>query len=274
MCLIALAWQAHPEFSLVLAANRDEFHARPAAPLAFDAGAATIGGRDLEAGGRWLGLTPSGRMAAVTNVRRGVAESPRPHSRGELVEGFLRSKETSERWLQALSARADGYARFNLLVSDGQTLGYAGNADGWHAARVDPGLHTLSNAALDTPWPKSLDLRAALAQVMETLRAVPEAASIEALLAALQSRRPAADADLPDTGLGRERERALSSAFVAVGPYGTRCSSIVLQRRDGGWWFIEQRYGHDGASLGRTLLCGDARGERDAGVAWANRNAS
>jgi uncharacterized protein with NRDE domain len=267
MCLIALAWQAHPEFSLVLAANRDEFHARPAAALALDVATATVGGRDLEAGGRWLGMALDGRIAAVTNVRRGVAEAPRAHSRGELVEDFLRSDGPSEKWLETLSVRSQQYARFNLIVGDGRTLAYAGNADGWCSAAVAPGLHTLSNATLDTPWPKSLRLRTALQQALLDLGRVPQATLVEALLAALQSRQPAPDAELPDTGVGRERERALSPPFVALGPYGTRCSSLLLQRRDGYWWFIEQRYDRNGASLGRTQLHGDAHAARRNGNA-------
>ena len=260
MCLIALAWQAHPAFSLVLAGNRDEFHARPAAPLAFDARHGIAGGVDLQAGGRWLGLSTHGRLAAVTNVRRGVPEAPRPRSRGALVDDLLRGAEPLPELFDEIGRSAGDFARFNLLAADDQTLCYAGNADGWRREGVEPGLHTLSNAALDTPWPKTLKLRAALAHALGGLGDAPDIDFIEALMAALQSREIAEDGELPDTGIGLDRERALSPAFVALGPYGTRCSSLVLQRRDGRWWFIEQRYADDGRVLGRSMLAGDAGG--------------
>ena len=260
MCLIAFAGHTPPAFPLVLAGNRDEFHARPAAPLAFDAAQGIAGGVDLQAGGRWLGLSITGRIAAVTNVRRGVPEPTRPRSRGALVDGMLRRPEPLPELFQALSASAGDYARFNLIAADGQTLCYAGNADGWHAGEVAPGLHTLSNATLDTPWPKALRLRAALEHALDGLVDAPDDAFVEALMSALQSRQEAEDQALPDTGIGLDRERALSPAFVALGPYGTRCSSIVLRRHDGRWWFIEQRYAADGGPLGRTTLRGDVQG--------------
>ena len=260
MCLIAFAWQTHPAFSLVLAGNRDEFHARPAAPLAFDAAQGIAGGVDLQAGGRWLGLSTAGRLAAVTNVRRGVPEAPRPRSRGALVDDMLRCPEPLPALFEGLSQHAVDFARFNLIAADGETLCYAGNADGWRAGEVEPGLHTLSNATLDTPWPKALWLRAELEQALGGLDDAPDADFIESLMAVLQSRQLAEDGALPDTGIGLDRERALSAPFVALGPYGTRCSSLVLQRRDGRWWFIEQRYAEDGSQIGRTLLSGDVHG--------------
>lgn len=260
MCLITLAWQVHPRFPLLLAGNRDEFHARAAAPLEFDASTAIAGGRDLEAGGRWLGLSAAGRLAAVTNVRRGLAPAPGLRSRGELVEDFLGQLAGPTEVLDALRGRAADYAGFNLLLADRTTLGYAGTANGWHTGEVAPGLHSLSNASLDTDWPKTRALRAQLERGLSQLGSEPGPEFVEPLLAALCARQPAADAELPDTGIGLERERALSAAFVALGPYGTRCSSLVLQRDDGRWWFIEQRYAADGAVSGRSLLEGDAGG--------------
>lgn len=260
MCLIALAWHAHSDFDLVLAGNRDEFHARPAAPLAFDSRHGIAGGIDLQAGGRWLGLSITGRFAAVTNVRRGVPESPRPASRGALVERMLGSERPVLDELQGLAPDAGRYARFNLLASDDQALCYAGNADGWTLAPVDEGLHTLSNATLDIPWPKTRRLRAALEATLAGLHGAPDRHFVDAMLDALRSPEAADDHELPDTGIGLDRERALSSAFVALGPYGTRCSSLVLRRGDGRWWFIEQRYDPLGAPSGRTTLAGNQRG--------------
>ena len=262
MCLIAFAWQAHPQFDLLLAGNRDEFHARPAAPLALHAASGIAGGRDLQAGGRWLGLATSGRFAAVTNVRRGVPEATRPRSRGDLVENWLRGSDDPAAHLDQLAAHAADYARFNLLCADVQGMGYAGNAEGWRIQPVSPGLHVLSNAALDTPWPKTRQLASALTSANAALDSEPDEAWVSLLLGVLQRREPAADAELPDTGIGRERERALSSPFVALGPYGTRCSSLLLRRRDGHWWMIEQRYDAHGAVNGCTTLHGNRHGLR------------
>lgn len=260
MCLIAFAWQAHPQFDLVLAGNRDELHARRTAALAFDSPNGIAGGRDLQAGGRWLGIARSGRVAAVTNVRRGAPEAPRPLSRGALVEDWLRGSDAAAVHGARLAPQAASYARFNLLWADDQTLCHAGNAEGWHSGPVTPGLHTLSNATIDTPWPKSERLGGALERALTTLDVQPDARFVDPLMIALQDRQLAADAELPDTGIGIQRERLLSAPFVALGPYGTRCSSLLLRRRDGHWWFIEQRYDDAGQVTGRTALHGHRGG--------------
>lgn len=270
MCVLALAWRCHPRFDLVLAGNRDEFHDRPARAADFDPQTGIIGGLDLQAGGRWLGLTAGGRLAVVTNVRRGAPRTA-PASRGAIVETFLRSREPAATWLARLEAGQAHYAPFNLLVADeGGGLFWASNVDGGRRQEVEPGLHGLSNAALDTPWPKVLRLRQRLGRALAGLGQEPDPGFVTRMLAALRSRRRAADAALPDTGVGLDRERALSATFVRLGAYGTRCSSLVLRRDDGRWWFIEQRYDAHGRPAGRSLLSGDRHGPRAHGQGAAD----
>ena len=231
MCLILLAWEKHPRWRLVVAANRDEFHARPTAPAEWWGPQAPdlLAGRDLKEGGTWLGVTRAGRFAAVTNVRepqRTLAGAP---SRGHLVGNFLLSRAPSLGYLAGLMPLAQAFNGFNLLVMDGVTLAWLSNRA--PAMRtLPPGVYGVSNHLLDTPWPKVArgkdDLRAALA--------LDDGDEIEArLFESLARRDPAPDGELPETGVGTELERALSSAFIATPEYGTRSSTVLLLRRDG-----------------------------------------
>lgn len=250
MCLIALAYRAHPDFELVVAANRDEFHARPTAVAAAWAEAPEVaGGRDLAQGGSWLAVSRRGRLACVTNVRRMAAVDPAAPSRGGLVAGFVRDGEPAAAFAAALAPRAAAYAGFNLLLWDGAELRYLNNHPRFVSRTVPPGIHVVSNADLDTPWPKTRLLRRAMeAWLAEGGR--DEAA----LLAALADRRPAPDADLPDTRVGLDLERRLSPAFIADPVYGTRCTTLVQVRRDGAIRFREWRFDPAGAPAGRTEL--------------------
>jgi uncharacterized protein with NRDE domain len=259
MCLIALAWQAHPQFDVVLAGNRDEFLARPAAALDHDPATGVFGGRDLAAGGRWLGWHPSGRLAAVTNVRRGSPEPPRPRSRGALVEGWVAGDQAWPDFAAEQAVCAQDYARFNLLALHGAQLQVAGNVPGWHAAAVAPGLHGLSNGRLDEPWPKLRRATTLLGEWLQGLGAEPQPAQCNDLFGWLRDDSRADDAELPDTGIGRERERLLSPLFIRAPGYGTRCSSLLLRRRDGRWWFIERSWDAAGAVAGQVGWQGDAR---------------
>lgn len=247
MCLIAVAVKAHPRWHFVLAGNRDEFHARPAALAGFlDAGERTFGGRDLQSGGGWLQVDCGGRVAAVTNVRRGPAASA-PRSRGALVADFIASRTPAREYLDARLPVAGEYGRFNLLLWDGGGH-YASNHPAPRVRALDPGVHALSNADLDTPWPKTEALRAALAAwVAKTGRRTPRdgLGLLDPLFDALANPRPAEDADLPDTGVGLEWERRLSAAFIVGEDYGTRASSVVLVGDDG-LWFEERGFGPKG----------------------------
>jgi len=245
MCLIGLQWQCHGH-RLRIAANRDEFHARATAAAAWWPNSGPeetriFGGRDLQAGGGWLACTAGGRVAAVTNVR-GAAAPPQLQSRGSLVADFLKRNQTPAAFLEQLAPQADAYAGFNLIVSDGNTCCYAGNTPQWHSRALEPGVHVVSNADLDTPWPKT-----------ERLRAVLEAdADAESLFQALADDQPAHDQALPDTGVGREMERFLSPPFIRGQAYGTRASTLLSVQGDGAILFEERRFAADGIPAGGT----------------------
>lgn len=248
MCLIALAYRAHPAFELVLAANRDEYHGRPTAPAgAWDDVPEVFGGRDLSQGGSWLALSRQGRLACVTNVRRMAVPDPAAPSRGGLVAAFARGRDSAQAYAEALAPRAMAYAGFNLLLWDGRELRYLNNHPAFVSRAVTPGVHVVSNADLDTPWPKTERLRG----VMRAWAASGEGDE-GPLLAALADARPAPDADLPDTGVGLDLERRLSPPFIVDAAYGTRCTTLVTLRRDGAVRFTEWRFDPDGQPAGRT----------------------
>ncbi|MGH8539371.1 MAG: NRDE family protein [Stenotrophobium sp.] len=248
MCLISFTWRAHPRHALVLAANRDEFHDRPTAAANWWADAPDVfGGRDLSQGGGWLALSRRNRLAAVTNVRRMVPLDPAAPSRGKLVADFMRGTQSAADFATALTARAGTYAGFNLLLYDGDELIYANNHPVPVWTRVEPGVHGLSNAALDTPWPKLRRLRQQVADWTTRDEADPLQ-----LFAPLSDQRPAPDAELPDTGVGIEMERFLSSAFIRSARYGTRCSTVLTFDAAGPTFFAERRFSADGKNGGET----------------------
>ena len=236
MCLIVLAHRAHPEYPLVVAANRDEAHARPTAPASWWEGdPPLLGGRDLSAGGTWMGVTRDGRFAAVTNFREWPPEAAE-RSRGALVAGFLRSADPPEAYAAAVAAEGDRYAGFNLLLSDGASLVYVTNRlEGWRV--LDPGVHALSNHLLDTPWPKVVRARRA----MHAALAAASGATLDApLWELLADRVVVADDELPDTGVGRERELLLSPPFITGDLYGTRSSTVLTVSASGDARFVER----------------------------------
>lgn len=252
MCLIALAWNAHPRWRLLLAGNRDEFHARPTAPLAAwpDAGG-MLAGRDLQAGGTWMGAAPGGRAAVVTNVRR-PRDRRGERSRGWLVRDFLAGTKTAADQAAALAPEASTYRPFNLLLFDARRAFYVGNRASPCVQRLEPGVHGLSNADLHTPWPKTQ----ALVTVMQRWLASDGAASasFDALWEALADATVWPDALLPDTGIGIERERALSASFIRGAEYGTRASTLVAVGHDGSVRMAERRFGPQGICLGETVM--------------------
>ncbi len=234
MCLVALAIDQDRRFPLVVAANRDEYFKRPAARMAWwtpdSGGPAILSGRDLESGGTWLGLTAEGRMAFLTNVRDPARNDPLAPSRGRIVPDWLSGRDPTDRfWMRtALS----GHNGFNLVMADfrlGECLWASNTA--LHPVRLDRGVHGVSNAGLDTPWPKVAALKARLAE------AIPQAVSVDdladRLFAALADRTEAPDPDLPSTGIPLDWERTLSAAFIrsADQSYGTRCSTLVITER-------------------------------------------
>ncbi len=248
MCVIAFAWQTHARWRLLLIGNRDEFHARPSAALARWSASPVLAGRDLQAGGTWLGVTDDGRCSVVTNVRN-PRDSQEGLSRGLLVSDFLSSGTPAPAHAAALGGQAADYRPFNLLLFDAQAGAHVGNRPRAHAGELSPGIHGLSNAELDTPWPKTLRLTERLAQWL-----VDDRADFEPLFTALADERRAPDQSLPDTGIGLERERWLSSIFIRGETYGTRASTIVAIDHDGRGEIVERGFGADGVALGETRL--------------------
>lgn len=254
MCLIALAWRAHPRFELALIANRDEFHARPAAAADRDPVQADVyGGRDLAQGGSWLLVSTRGRLAAVTNVRVGLVGEAARRSRGALVRDFVAGEATAGDFVATLATTAAEYGRFNLLLWDGGSLRFAGNHPRFASHAVTPGVHAMSNGAFDARWPKSALATRALTSWLATPGSKDDgsAPAMAPLFGALADTGPAPDALLPDTGVGIELERALSPPFVRGDNYGTRCSSVVLVDTDA-ITFVERRFGPDAVSAGES----------------------
>lgn len=249
MCLIFISFQNHPQTPLAVAANRDEFFARESLQAhRWDNG--TLAGRDGRAGGTWLGLRPTGtgiRFAAITN-RRAAAAPASPRSRGELTTDFLAGSQSAEDYAAEVGRRAGDYAGFNLLVSDGQTLCYVGS-EAKKPQQLPPGCYGLSNGVLDEPWPK---LRDGKARFTELLRSQPQLKT-DVLIALMDERTPYEDSQLPSTGLPRDIERRLSSAFIVNKPaddvladYGTLCSTALIVDSQGGLRFHERNFTRDG----------------------------
>jgi uncharacterized protein with NRDE domain len=243
MCLIAVALNVHPLFPLIVAANRDESYSRATAAAAWWADAPSVfAGRDLLARGTWLGVSRSGRLAAVTNYREpatpgssGAAEAPASNrSRGELVGDYLAGHASLDDYAAEVEGRAERYSGFNLMLFDmfdaprATWLGNRGAGSGTCAVvrqSLHPGVYGLSNHLLDSDWPKLRNAKNA----MKAALLDGGAFEVEArLFACLGSRTIAADPELPDTGIGIERERLLSPAFIETPEYGTRASTVIL----------------------------------------------
>ena len=252
MCLILLAWQAHPDYPLVVAANRDEFFARPTASAAFwKESPQVLAGRDLEAGGSWLGVSRSGRFAALTNYREGVQKTVNSPSRGALVADFLTGSSDPEAYLAELAAHGANYNGFNLFVGDHQRLGYCANrGDNVCAPRwLTPGIYGLSNHLLDTPWPKLASARIAFA------RALADLPRREPFFDLLADREIVTDPHLPETGVPLDWERILSAVFVSSPSYGTRASTLLTMHKDGLVTLTERSFGVGAMPHGEAHEC-------------------
>ncbi len=238
MCIILLAHRAHPEYTLILAANRDEFYERPTASAGFwEDEPQILAGRDLERGGTWLGVTKSGRIAAVTNYREPAARIDDAPSRGHLVSDFLAGEDEPLVYLSTLSTRAARYNGFNLIAGTPQSLYYYSNRGG-EPREIGAGVHGLSNHLLDTPWPKVTRGREALSKVAAGNKEL----CVDDIFRVLADDAQAADAALPATGVGLELERVLSPVFIKSPAYGTRSSTVLLVSREGEVVFIERSF--------------------------------
>lgn len=246
MCLIVFAWRPGHALPLIVAANRDEFYARPTQALtAWEDTPGVHAGRDLEAGGTWLGVGPQGRFAALTNIRD-PGQPLGPRSRGELVAGYLQGELGVEAYLDQVASRSKQYSGFNLLVGDERQLGYL-HAREAAPRLLEPGVYGLSNAGLDTPWPKLVKARRGLERLLDS-------AEPQQLLTLLADAEPASDGELPETGVGLATEKLLSSVFIASQNYGTRASTVLIVDDQGIRRLIERSFGPFGGHLGEVEL--------------------
>ena len=240
MCLVVFALDPSPGVRLVLAGNRDEAFSRPAAPLApWPDAPGVVAGRDLEAGGTWLGVTRDGRWGVLTNVRDPLHPRPAARSRGALVADFLTGAAGAADYAGRVAGERGLYGGFNLVVGDRDAVRVVSTR---HDEVLDlgPGVYGLSNDRLDTPWPKLVRARTALRAAVE------HEPDPTALFALLDDRQRAPDADLPDTGVGLDLERVLSPVRIVAGDYGTRVST-VLSLSDGSGEIAERTWESDGS---------------------------
>lgn len=238
MCLILFAYNIHPIYRLVLAANRDEFFSRPADPLSFWHDQPDIlAGRDLKNMGTWLGITRAGRLAAITNFRAPCALKDMAPSRGLLASNFLKGSTPAPDYLERVRKTGQDYNGFNLIVSDRSGIyHYSNRSDKIHT--LSPGLYGLSNHLLDTPWPKVETGKKELDSIIRQNRRISD----RTVITMLADRRRFADDTLPDTGIGIEWERRLSSIFIPGREYGTRSSAVILLEKSGTASFTEQTF--------------------------------
>ncbi|MCL7929742.1 NRDE family protein [Halomonas llamarensis] len=250
MCLLAFDWQPGAPTPLRLIGNRDEFYVRPTAGLHDWDDAPILGGRDLEAGGTWLAVNRQGVLATLTNVRDpALVAPPGTPSRGELVVQALTCEDLPT-WLEQLTESAPRYAGFNLLVATPTQMWHLHRGRERTALREVPrGIHTLSNADLNTPWPKTVKLHQAM--VRDT---TPPITWPEASRHVIQQTDEAPAQALPDTGVGLTLEQRLSAAFIVGETYGTRATTWVTLDRQGNTAMTEQRFGQNGQFQGETAL--------------------
>ncbi len=243
MCLILFSYKDHPKYKLALAANRDEFYARPTESAHWRPEAPEVlAGKDLQAGGGWLGLSKGGRIAALTNFRGGNHKPAEPPSRGEIVSDFLFEKHPVENYLHLLEGKGKNYQGFNVVLGEIDQLFYYSNMS-QQSKPIEPGVHGLSNHLLDTPWPKVRTGCATLAQIFNDLdENATDQNTASLLFEMLKNEKIAPDADLPSTGVGLELERVLSPLFIQSPVYGTRASTVVLVDHENNVYFEERSY--------------------------------
>jgi uncharacterized protein with NRDE domain len=235
MCFIVFAYQVHPSYRFIAAANRDEYYERPTSPADFWKEAPQVlAGRDLKEGGTWMGVTRGGKFAAITNYRDPGAFQKDAPSRGKLVSNFLTGSESAAAYIEGLSRKRQAYNGFNLICGDPGNLFVYSNRG--KMEKLGPGIYGLSNHLLDSPWPKIIKGRKALTAAMPNKGADLEAA----LFKILSDRKIAPDRRLPSTGIELEKERLLSSIFIQSPGYGTRSSSVLLMAKNRRVKFVEE----------------------------------
>jgi uncharacterized protein with NRDE domain len=242
MCLILIAFISHPRYKLIMAGNRDEYYERPTAQAGFwNESPRLLGGRDLRSGGTWMGITRNGRIAVLTNYRDPSATKNHAPSRGKLVSDFLLGNDHPVAYLEQLNQRKQEYNGFNLIIGQHNDLYWYSNR-GSEIRRLVPGIYGLSNALLDTPWPKVLRGK----EAFKRLLSAREGPNPEGLFHILDDRSIPDDEDLPDTGVGPEWERILSPIFVKSPTYGTRVSTLLFVTLDNQINFMEKTFDPEG----------------------------
>jgi uncharacterized protein with NRDE domain len=253
MCLLVLAWRCHPRYRAVVAANRDEFHARPSAPLGpWTDLPGVAGGRDLQAQGAWFAADAARRFGVVTNFREFGRRRRSAPSRGGLIPAYLSGGEPPAAALAALETDAPGYAGFNLLLADRESLWYASNRADQFARQLPPGIYGLSNEFLDVPWPKVIRVRERFTALLDSAAADDPRTLAAALFDMLGDREPAAAESLPAGDLSPEWARKLSSPFVLDPGYGTRCSTVLTIGNDDSLALVERRFDSAGRACGQS----------------------
>ena len=254
MCLIGFAYHCHPKYSLILIANRDEFYARPSDLLAYwQDNPNILAGRDQQKQGTWLGINTRGQIAAVTNYRDGRKHpSSDLRSRGELTRNFLSTHQSAPHYLEQLKLEQNQFGDFNLLVGTPSSgLYYFSNTHNRVPEPLKPGIYGLSNAQLDTPWPKLTTIKGQLSQAIEN-----EQLDVDSLIGIMSDPKTAPDTQLPDTGISAPWEKTLSSIFINTETYGTRATTVLLQEHNGKTQVTEQSYDQQGKIARRTqTLC-------------------
>jgi len=259
MCLLVLAWRSHARYRLVVAANRDEFHARAATPLGPWANSAgIIGGRDQLAGGAWFAVDTRRRFGIVTNFREFGRRRRSAPSRGGLIPAYLSGDMSPGQHLRQLETDAPGYAGFNLLLGDHDSLWYASNRADQFARELPPGIYGLSNEFLDTPWPKLVRVRARFTGLLEDPLSVDRQWLEGKLFEMLADREPAPPDTVPPGDLSPEWARKLSAPFVFDPAYGTRCSTVLTL--DDSLRIAERRFDPDGSPAGESEYALNAAG--------------
>lgn len=237
MCLIFISFQHHPNYKLIIAGNRDEFYNRKTAAANYwDDQPHILAGRDLEAGGTWMGMNKSGKVSMLTNYRDPQHIDPKAPSRGQLVSDFLKDNERPEKYLHQLENNGKTYNGFNLIVGDSNELWYYSNYKKGISSLL-PGFYGISNHLLETPWPKVRRGKQKMELVLQSEKVDPDE-----LFAILYDDEMAVDSELPNTGLPIEREKALSSMFIKTDNYGSRCTTVIMIDKENRVLFSERVY--------------------------------
>ena len=243
MCLVVFAWKAHPEYKLIVAANRDEFHGRPSQDAHWWPDLPNVlGGRDLQAGGTWLATSRSGRFATVTNYREQQTARSGARSRGEIVTNFVTGESDAGSYVSSFAG--EHYAGVSLLVADDDNIAYTSNRSD-DAVTLDAGVYGLSNASLDTPWAKLVRTKATLTALIESNKV-----NATELLRLLADQTPAAISEVDNSELPFKLARSLTAPFIVSDSYGTRCSTTLMISYDGKTEFCERRFDARGVARG------------------------